>query len=95
MNIRLNTLEIFLIQVVCYSLLWFMNEYVASYLCLILPVVIGVILVLSWIADLIEPARIGRKYYRVMAVSVLAPVVVGAFFYFLMDGELAWMHETF
>lgn len=88
---RLSVLEIFLIQLIFYGLLWLWDDYVASYACLILPVVILAILLISWIADLIEPARIGRKYYSVMLVSVLAPIAVGAFFYFIYGGDIAWL----
>jgi hypothetical protein len=90
---RLNVFEIFLLQLILYGLLWLWDEYVASYACLILPVVIAAVLLISWIADLIEPARIGRKYYAVMAVSVIAPVLVAAFFYFIYGGDIAWLKE--
>ncbi|HLF65192.1 MAG TPA: hypothetical protein VI603_15615 [Saprospiraceae bacterium] len=91
--LRLTVFEIFLLQLIFYGLLWLMDEYVASYICLILPVVIAALLLISWIADLIEPARIGRKYYYVMAISILAPLLVGAFFYFIYGGEIAWLKE--
>lgn len=90
-DMGLRVLEIFLLQVIFYSLLWLWDEYVASYACLIFPVVIAVILLISWIADLIEPARIGPIYYYIMMASVLAPILVGAFFYFIYGGELAWL----
>ena len=95
MELKLSTFEIFLIQIVGYGGLWLMNEYVASYLCLILPVVIAAILLISWIADLIEPARVGRKYYKVMAVSIMAPIIVAAFFVIISGGRLAWLNESF
>lgn len=89
--LRLSVAEIFLLQMILYGLLWFMDEYVASYICLVFPVIIGAILLISWIADLIEPARIGRKYYYVMGVSVIAPILVGAFFYYIFGGDIAWL----
>lgn len=90
---QLRVAEIFLIEIILYSFLWMWNEYVASYICLIFPVIIAVILLISWIADLLDPARIGPKYYLVMIVSVIAPIAVSAFFYFISGGELAWMQE--
>jgi hypothetical protein len=92
--LRLNVLEIFLLQLVFYGLLWLWDQYVASYVCIIMPIVIAAILLVSWIADLIEPSRVGRKYYLTMMVSVVAPVVVGAFFYYIHEGALAWMQPV-
>jgi hypothetical protein len=93
MMLRLNVAEIFLLQLIFYGSLWLLDEYVASYICLIFPIIIAVILLISWIADLIEPARIGSKYYFVMAVSVIAPIFVGAFFYFINAGDIGWLKE--
>jgi hypothetical protein len=90
---RLTVLEMFLIQLILYGLLWLWNEFIASYVCLIFPIIIAVILLISWIADLIEPARVGRRYYYFMAVSVLAPILAGAFFYFIFGGDVAWLQE--
>jgi len=80
-----------LLQLILYVLLWLWDQYVASYMCLILPVIIGAILLISGIVDMIEPARIGRKYYYVMAISMITPIIVAAFFYFLYGGDLAWL----
>ncbi len=44
-----------LAQAVLYAVLWLWNEYVASYMTLILPSVLLVLLILSLIADWIEP----------------------------------------
>ncbi len=90
---RLNVFEIFLLQLIFYGLFWLLDEFVASYICLIFPVIIAVILFISWIADLIEPARIGRKYYYVMFISVIAPILVGAFFYYIYGGDIGWLKE--
>ena len=90
---RLSVFEIFLIELILYALLWMWDQYVASYACLIFPIVIAVILLISWIADLIDPARIGHKYYLIMILSVIAPIAVSAFFYFVYGGELAWMKK--
>lgn len=94
MLLRLSVLEIFLLQVAAYAALWLWDEFVASYVCLILPVVIAAILLISWIADLIEPARIGRKYFIGMLLSVIAPLLVTAFFYYIYGGQIAWLNPV-
>lgn len=90
---RLRIAEIFLIQVIFYAVIWLIDEYVASYLCLILPVVIAVILALSAVVDWIEPARIGTKYYYVMMISIITPLLVAFFFYTIYEGNIAWLRE--
>jgi hypothetical protein len=90
---KVSLIEIFLLQTIFYAILWLVNEYVASYLCLILPIVAAVVLLISWIADLIEPARIGMKYYYVMAITVITPLLVGGCFYLIYDGNLAWLRD--
>jgi hypothetical protein len=93
MLLRLSVFELFLIQLVLYGLLWLWDEFIASYVCIILPAIIAVILLISWIADLIEPARIGSKYFLFMLVSVIAPVLTSAFFYIIYEGNLAWLQN--
>jgi hypothetical protein len=87
--------EIFLLQTIFYIAIWLTNEYVASYLCLILPCVAAVILLISWLADLIEPGHVGLKYYSVMAITVVTPLIVGGFFYLVYDGNIGWLRDEF
>src|SRR4030095_13733664 len=82
---------IVLSQAVIYLSIWLWNEYVASYISLIFPSMILVILVLALIADWIEPSRIPRWYYILMLISIFIPVIIGAVFYFINDGNIAWL----
>lgn len=96
MNLRrLSLIEIFLIQVIFYAVIWLADEYVASYLCIILPVITAAVLLVSWIADILEPARVGRRYYQFMILSTITPLLVGLFFYIVYDGKIAWLRESF
>ncbi|MEP6645668.1 MAG: hypothetical protein ABJC12_01145 [Saprospiraceae bacterium] len=80
-------------QAVIYLALWLWNEYVASYLTLIFPALIFVILILSLIADWIEPARIPGWYYMVMLLSIAIPLIIGALFYFINGGNISWLRQ--
>jgi hypothetical protein len=86
-----NLTIVALIQAVIYTGVWLWNEYVASYLTLIFPGMILVILIIAFIADLIEPSRIPWWYYGLMIVSILIPVVIGAVFYYINDGVFEWL----
>ena len=88
---RVSIFVIFLIQVIVYSLLWLIDEYVASYLCIVIPVIAFAILVVSLLSELFERSRISRKYFIIMGVTILTPLMVGMAFYTLYDGKLEWM----
>src|SRR5690606_20509667 len=80
-----------LIQAVLYTAVWVWDEYVASYLTLILPGVLITLLILSLIAEWIEPSRMPRWYIHAMLVSIAVPVVIGLFIYILFDGRIDWL----
>ena len=80
-----------LLQAVIYTGLWLWNEYVASYLSLIFPGVMLVILLIAFIADLIEPSRIPGWYYGLMIASIIIPILIGIIFYYLYGGRLDWL----
>ncbi len=82
---------IILSQAVIYLSIWLWNEYVASYITLIFPAMILVILVLGLIADWIEPSRIPGWYYKIMIISIVIPVLIGVVFYFINDGKIGWL----
>lgn len=82
---------ILLIQGVLYSLIWVLDEYVAVYVCTIFPAMLLIILLLSLIADWIEPARITPWYYRIMIASILVPVIISAAFYLIYRGRIDWI----
>lgn len=81
-----------LIQGVIYCGIWLWNEYVASYITIIFPVMIALILILSAIADWIEPSRIPKWYYALMIISIVIPILVGALFYMMYGGKIEWMN---
>ena len=84
---------IILAQAVLYSALWLWNEFVASYVTLVFPAMIAVILLISAIADWIEPSRISKWYYVIMIVSILIPIVIAGIFYTIYDGRINWLQE--
>ena len=84
---------IILIQAILYSSLWLWNEFVASYVTLVFPAMILVILLLSFIADWIEPSRISKWYYVIMIISIIVPIIIGGMFYFIYDGRIDWLKK--
>ena len=88
---KLSIVEIVLMQIIGYALLWLWDDYVASYLTIVVPVLILVILLISLIVEWIEPSRIPRRYFVIMGISVLVPIVTGAVFYLINGGQLEWL----
>lgn len=73
---RYSLFEILLAQVVVWLGLWLYDDYLALLLTLILTSIVLAVLIIALIAEWIEPTRVPRRYFWVMAVSVVAPVVV-------------------
>lgn len=86
-----NLLIIALLQAIVYTGVWMWDEYVASYLTLVFPAVILFILIIAFIADLIEPSRIPGWYYGLMILSILIPLCVGALFFYFNEGVFDWL----
>ena len=86
---KIRPFEIFLIEVIFYLGLWLLNDYVAMYLSLVFGSIFMFILLFTGIAELLERSKVSRKYFWVMALSVLAPIIAAAIF-FLLGGEMTW-----
>ncbi len=90
-NTNSNMIIAILAQAIIYTGIWLWNEYVATYIMLIFPALILVILVLGRIADWIEPARIPGWYYKMMIAAIFIPLLIGAAFYLIYDGRIDWL----
>ncbi len=88
----LRPIELLLLELVIYLLLWLYNDYLASLLSIILGSICLLILIISLIVEAIERSKVPRWYYWFLAVSVLAPIL-GALIYLMISGELDWMKK--
>lgn len=88
---RVRPIELFLIQVLLYGLLWVWDDYIATLISATFAVIAFCILVVSLIAELLERSKVPRWYFLGMAISVIAPVLTAILFVSLMGGELVWM----
>lgn len=87
----LSLLESFMLQLVVYILIWILNDYVASLLLLIVPIIGTAILLLSLIFELIEPSKIPKSYYKYMLTIILAPIVVAGIYFYMNGFQLDWL----
>jgi hypothetical protein len=88
---RTYTLEIFLIQIIVYLLLWLWNDFVATLLSLSFAAIGLFVLIISIIAELIDRSKVPRWYFYVIIISVLTPILVGSLFMYIKQGSLDWM----
>jgi hypothetical protein len=90
---RLRPLEIFLIQFVCYMGLWLYDDYMGSLVSIVLAGVFAAVLIISLIVERIEPSKVPRKYFYVIAVSVLAPLLAMGLYVLIMGGRIGWLED--
>lgn len=84
----MSLLEIALIQIVAYAFMWLYNEYAALLLSgIFIPIALGV-LIISLIGDRIESSKVGSKYYYLLILSIIIPLSVAGFFYYVYGGEM-------
>lgn len=83
--------EIFLIQTVLYLILWLWNDFAATMMSLSFSAISLFILIIALIAEALDRSKVPRKYFYVMVLSVIIPLLVGSFFMYLKNGTLDWM----
>ncbi len=72
--------EVLLVEVIMYFLLWLYDDYLATILSLIFGSMCLLVLIISIIVELIEPSKVPRWYFTTMIVSILAPLIaIGIF----------------
>ncbi len=85
-----------LLEIIFYTFLWLWNEGVAFFVSLAFSLIALFILVIALIAEWIEPSRVPKVFFKVMAVSVLLPwVLVGIFILFSDLNISALKNERF
>jgi energy-converting hydrogenase Eha subunit A len=95
MNIRLSLLEIFLLELVFWLGLWLSNDYLATLLTLSIGAIILSVLIIALAAEAIERSKVPRKYFWVMAISLLAPILAAGIYALLFGGKLNFMERPF
>jgi hypothetical protein len=83
--------EIFLLETVVWLILWLLNDYMATLLTLIIGAIVLAVLLLALISEAIERSRVPRRYFYVMGLSVLAPLVAAILYQVLFGGHLSFL----
>jgi hypothetical protein len=77
---RRTSLEILLVQLIGYLIIYLWNDHIGYLLSIIIGSVVFVILMVSYIVEKVEPSKVPSSYFRVMWMLWLAPVLALLFF---------------
>ena len=85
--------EGFLIQVILYAIIWLVSEYAGMLVCVIMFGVLTGLLILSLLTELVQRSKVPASYFKWMALSALAPLVVAVGFSMIYGGNFDWLRE--
>ncbi|MBC7777058.1 MAG: hypothetical protein H7246_16620 [Phycisphaerae bacterium] len=84
-------LEIFLLQIIGWLGLWLLSDYIAALLTLIIGAIVSAVLIIALISEAIERSRVPKKYFQVMALSILSIVVAAVIYTTLLGGHFEFI----
>lgn len=87
MYLRLTVTEVFLLEFAGWFGLWLLNDYLATLLTLIIGAIVFAVLVIALISEAIERSKVPRRYFYIMAVSVLAPLMAMGCYLLIFGGK--------
>lgn len=90
---RIGQLEIFLVFVIIFTLIYLVNSYIGFLVCLILGCIAVALLLLSFIFEFIDRSKVPREYYLFMFNAALAAFLVLIAFSLFFEGSFDWMNE--
>lgn len=91
---RLSLLEIFLLELVVWLGLWLANDYIATLLTLIIAAIVSAVLIIALISESLERSKVPKKYFHVMAISIVAPLLSAALYVVLFQGQLDFLNRN-
>lgn len=93
LRIKLSIAEVFLLEFIGWFGLWLFNDYLATLLTLIIGAIVFAVLVIALISEAIERSKVPRRYFWVMAVSVLAPLLALGCYLLFFGGQFDFLKK--
>ncbi len=90
---KLSLIEIFLMQLAFWMIVWLSSDYLGTLLGLSIGAILTAVLLIAWMAELIEPSRVPRRYFSIMLVSIAALTVALMVYLFLFQGQLEFLKK--
>ena len=88
---RLSLFEIFLLETAAWLALWLVSDYMATLLTLIIGAIVSAVLAIALMAEWIERSKVPRRYFQVMALSLLAIVVAAGLYTVIFGGQFFFL----
>lgn len=89
----LGLTEIILIQVILWIGIWLMDDYLGSLLTVVFVPILFFVLIISLIAEWIEPSKIPKKYFSIFFTSIIVPSLIAAFVFYAYEGSFDWLND--
>jgi len=91
--LNIGQIELFLIQLIFYTLIYLVDSYIGFLVCLVLGFIAAAILILSFVFEFIDKSKVPKNYYFFMLNATIAPFVVMAFFSMFIGGSFDWTKD--
>lgn len=88
---RLSLLEVFILELIIWLVLWLVSDYIATLLTLIVTAIVSAVLLIALISEVMERSKVPKKYFQVMAISIVAPLISAAMYMILFGGKLDFL----
>ena len=88
---NLGLIEIALLQILFYAVFWVTSDYTATLLTLVLPVIFLFLLIIAFLAEMIDTrSKTPRWYFKFMAISIIVPILTAAVFVMALGANFNW-----
>lgn len=88
---RLSLFEIFLLETAAWLAIWLLSDYVATLLTLTVGAIVSAVLAIALMAEWVERSKVPRRYFQVMALSILSIVTAAGLYLVIFGGELRFL----
>lgn len=88
---NLGLIEIALLQILFYAVFWVTSDYTATLLTLVLPVIFLFLLIIAFLAEMIDArSKTPRWYFKFMAISIIVPILTAVVFVMALGANFDW-----
>ena len=88
---RFGALELFIVEFILFAILWLCSDFLGTMFSLGISLMAFCILIISVIAELLEPSKVPRWYFTFMVVTIITPLLVAGIMIYIFEGKLDWM----
>jgi hypothetical protein len=76
-----------------YAILWLSNDFIASFLSLVIPSIAIAIGIISYIAERLEKSDLPSWYFPVIALLIFLPLITALVFGYIFEFNFQWQQN--